>query len=203
MHASSPALDLIQRSEAARQAALVILFGALTAVSAQIQIPLQPVPVTGTVLMALLAGALLGPRLGFLSQVAYLAIGVMGAPVFAGGKSTILTLLGPTGGYLIGFPIGAYVAGALAQRVRSLPALFLALFAGSAVILLLGGLWLGVGATLVSWPGAQNPSGLPAGIAYGFAQGILPFLPLDLVKVAAATAVAWPVIRNSRGAGLS
>jgi biotin transport system substrate-specific component len=188
-HPCPPAITLLQRSEAARQAMLVLLFGALTAVSAQISIPLEPVPVTGQVFVVLVAGALLGPRMGLMSQLTYLLIGFLGAPVFAGGKAGPLVMLGSTAGYLVGFPVAAYLAGVLAARARSIFALGISLFAASLAILLLGGLWLGVWTTWLA-PTAQQSTFVSAALA-----GIVPFLPLDVLKAAAATAVAWPLIR--------
>jgi len=79
------------------------LFGALTAMGALISIPLQPVPVTLQTLFLYLAGSLLGGGLGALSQTVYIMLGVIGLPVFSGGKAGLGVLMGPTGGYLVGF----------------------------------------------------------------------------------------------------
>ena len=110
----------VVRERGAAQRALVELvaataFAALTAIGARVQVhlPFTPVPVTGQVFCVLLAGAVLGARLGFVSQVEYLAAGAAGLPVFAHGGG-LPALLGPTAGYLIGFPIAAAVVGALA-----------------------------------------------------------------------------------------
>jgi biotin transport system substrate-specific component len=189
---SPPALSLLQRSETARHAMLVLLFGALTAVSAQLAVPLKPVPLTGQVFMVLVAGALLGPRLGMLSQLTYLAIGFLGAPVFAEGKSTALVMLGTTGGYLVGFPLAAYAAGLVAERARSFAIFALGLFGASLVILVLGGLWLGLGSGMALWPEAKG-----SGLAYGVTAGVLPFVPMDVVKALAAAAVAWPIVKRA------
>jgi len=148
--------------------------------------------------MVLLSGALLGPRLGMLSQLTYLLIGFIGLPVFAGGKSTLLTLFGPTGGYLIGFPMAAWTAGWLAQRSRSFPGLLLSLLLASGVSLLTGALVLGIGAAFFHWPGVPAQSGLVAGLGYGLGHGLLPFLPVDAVKAVAASVVAWPLLRKAR-----
>src|SRR5450756_918649 len=119
-------------------------FACLTALGALVQIPIGPVPITLQVLFVLLSGLVLGSRLGALSQIEYLAIGFAGAPVFAGGKSGLIALLGPTGGYLIGFVVGAYLAGLVAEsiarpgRVR----FFAAGLVGTAGIYLLGMMWL-------------------------------------------------------------
>ena len=89
------------------------MFGALTALGAFIMIPLPPVPVTLQTLFVDLAGALLGGYLGAMSQVVYILLGVVGLPIFAGGKAGAGVLIGPTGGYLFGFVAGAFVIGKL------------------------------------------------------------------------------------------
>ncbi|HTE19777.1 MAG TPA: biotin transporter BioY [Armatimonadota bacterium] len=193
-----PALALLQRSEAARDAMLVLLFGALTAVAAQLSILLQPVPLTGTMLLVLLSGALLGPRLGLLSQLTYLSIGFLGAPVFAGGKSTLAVMLGPTAGYLVAFPLAAWLSGVVAQRVRSLPALVAGLAAADVLVLLLGGLWLGFGSAWIQWAGTPAQPDLAAGVLYGLQIGAVPFIGVEAIKIAVATAVAWPLLRRTQ-----
>lgn len=92
------------------------LFAALTGVGAWVQVPLGPVPLTLQTLFVLLAGITLGPRLGALSQVVYVAVGLAGAPVFAGGMGGPVVVLRPTFGYLMGFVAGAYLVGHLSQR---------------------------------------------------------------------------------------
>lgn len=89
------------------------LFGAVTAVGAYIVIPFPVVPITLQTLFVALAACLLGGALGALSQVVYVLLGVVGLPVFSAGKSGLGVLIGPTGGYLIGFIAGAYVTGRL------------------------------------------------------------------------------------------
>ena len=91
------------------------MFGAATAVGAFISIPIPPVPITLQTLFTYLAGALLGGRLGALSQFVYLLLGVMGLPVFALGKAGFGVLFGPTGGYIIGFIGSAYVIGTMIE----------------------------------------------------------------------------------------
>lgn len=87
------------------------MFGALTAAGAYMAIPLPPVPMTLQTLFLNIAAGLLGGPLGALSQIIYLILGFIGLPVFAGGKAGLGVFLGPTGGYLIGFVIAAYVIG--------------------------------------------------------------------------------------------
>ncbi|HDR15203.1 MAG TPA: biotin transporter BioY [Desulfobacteraceae bacterium] len=158
------------------------MFGAATAAGAYIIIPVPPVPVTMQTLFLSLAGVLLGARLAAMSQIVYVLIGAMGLPVFAGGKAGLGILIGPTGGYLVGFIAGAYVIGKLAQLRPSggIAWIFSAMAAGTFVIYLLGVAQLSVVAQL-SIPKAA-------------AVGALPFLPGDAVKIALA-AFVWRKLR--------
>src|ERR1043166_5615892 len=87
-----------------RQVGLVIGFSLLTALSAQVVIPIGPVPITGQTFAVLLAGALLGSRLGAMTMIAYLIEGASGLPFFSGGHGGLLHLMRPTGGDLIPLP---------------------------------------------------------------------------------------------------
>src|SRR5947208_16702185 len=91
-----------------RQVGLVIGFSLLTALSAQIVIPIGPVPITGQTFAVLLTGALLGSRLGAMALIAYLIEGASGLPFSAGGMAGLAHLLWPTGGYLIAFAVAAF-----------------------------------------------------------------------------------------------
>ena len=90
---------------------LILAFTLLTAIGAQISIPAIPVPFTLQTFFVLLSGAVLGARRGAASQLLYLAAGAAGAPVFAGFKASFLHLVGPTGGYLLAFPVAAFLTG--------------------------------------------------------------------------------------------
>src|SRR6266487_5372921 len=87
-----------------RSVGLVFAFSLLTALAAQVVIPIGPVPITGQTFAVLLTGALLGSRLGAITMIIYLIEGASGLPFFAGGSTGVLHLLGPTGGYLVAFP---------------------------------------------------------------------------------------------------
>ncbi len=168
---------------AAVDLAAATAFAALTAVGARLQLhlPFTPVPVTGQVFCVLLAGAALGGRLGFVSQVEYLAAGAAGLPVFAHGGGPA-ALLGPTGGYLVGFPIAAAVAGAAMERARSSRVLAqLACLAGVAVIYFFGAAWYAIWSAV-----ATGAVALPIILA----QSVFPFALIDLVKAALAAAIA-------------
>ena len=153
------------------------LFGAGTAAGAYLIIPLPPVPITLQTLFVGLAGALLGARLGALSQVIYILIGIIGLPVFHGGKAGLGVLLGPTGGYLFGFIAGAWVIGALVN-LRKIPGFgwtILSLVAGTIVIYLLGVAQLCLVARL--------------SLSKAVSVGVLPFLIGDVLKIVAAAYV--------------
>jgi biotin transport system substrate-specific component len=122
----------------AAQACWVAAFAGFTALGARLEIPHSPVPYTLQTLVVLLAGAFLGPRNGAISQLSYLAAGILGAPVFAGGAAGLAPFIGPTGGYLAGFPLGAAVVGLLVPRGTSLGWAFLSMAAGLLVIFTLG-----------------------------------------------------------------
>jgi biotin transport system substrate-specific component len=160
----------------------VALMAAVTAVAAQISVPLFAVPFTLQVLAVILSGLLLGPRHGALSQAIYVLVGAVGVPVFAQFSGGLAVILGPTGGYLVSYPVAAAVAGLAARaardasRRRALSYSFLWGCAGLAAIYAFGATWLSV------------VSDLPLAVAV--AQGVLIFLPFDLIKVTLAALVA-------------
>lgn len=158
-----------------RDVTLVALFAALTAAGALVAIPVVgPVPFTLQVLFVLLAGLVLGPRLGPLSMVVYLLVGLV-APVYAGGTSGLGALFGPTGGYLWGFVASALLVGLVSRRLttRRAPALFATALLGLLPIYGLGAAWLSVNLHTTDF----------AVIVVG---GVLQFLPLDIVKAVLA-----------------
>ena len=173
--------------------AAVLLVTALTALAAQISVPLPftPVPFTLQPMVVLLGGAALGPRLGMASQVLYLALGIAGFPVFAASAvlpQGPLRLLGPTGGYLMSYPVAAFVAGALAERGfdRRYITSVIAMAAGLAVVFTFGVLWL-----------AWFAQPVQAGLASALRTGLYPFLPADIIKICIAAAVlpgVWRVL---------
>ena len=166
---------------------------AVTAVAAQIAIPIPPVPFTLQVLAVILSGLLLGSRYGALAQVVYVLVGAVGVPVFSEFSGGLGAILGPTGGYLVSYPIAAAVAGLASgaarsgSRRRALWVGFLWGCVGLAVIYAFGAAWLSV------------VTDLP--FAAALAQGVLIFVPFDLIKVALAALVAVaaaPAISPSR-----
>lgn len=173
---------LIGSLEKDRRVALmgVTGFTIALAASAQIAVPLPgtPVPVTFQPLLVVLAGMMLGPRLGAASMVLYLAAGAAGLPVFSPyGAPGVLRFVGPTGGFLIAFPAAAFAAGWLAQRHPSLLGRWLAGVAGIA-LLFVGGI--------------TQLTLLTGSLAVAVAQGMSPFAALDLVKAFVAALIARP-----------
>ena len=165
--------------------AAVVFATALTAVAAQISVPLPftPVPFTLTPMVVLLGGAVLGARLGMASQVLYLALGIAGFPVFAASAvlpQGALRLLGPTGGYLMSYPFAAFVAGALAERGfdRRYVTSVIAMAAGLAIVFTFGVLW-------AAWFARPVQTGLGAALR----THLYPFLPADIIKICIAAAI--------------
>jgi biotin transport system substrate-specific component len=113
-------------------------FAVATALAARFEIPHYPVPFTLQTMVVLLAGAFLGSRNGALSQILYLASGAVGFPVFAGGAFGFVRLVGPTGGYLLAFPVAAAVVGYVLRERRSLGSVTLSMAAGLLVIFTAG-----------------------------------------------------------------
>ena len=162
---------------------------ALTAAAAQISAPLPftDVPFTFQPMVVLLGGLALGPRLALGSQVLYLMAGIAGLPVFAASATLppgALRLLGPTGGYLMSYPMAAFLAGFLAERGfdRRYVTSVLAMLAGLLVIYACGAVWLGFFARA----GAQSA---PIGLQAALAAGVYPFIAADLLKLLAAAGI--------------
>lgn len=125
--------------------AAIVLGTAVLALSARIEVPMVPVPITLQTLAVTMIGALYGWRLGALTVVAWLAEGAAGLPVLAGGAAGVLRFMGPTGGYLFAFPLSAALTGWLAERGwngNNLTLAFLSMALGNAVCLFVGGAWL-------------------------------------------------------------
>ena len=182
---------LIDRVPGARNlatdAAWVIAFSLVAAACAQISfhVPFVPVPITGQTFAVLLSGAVLGWRRGFLSQVMYLAEGAAGLPVFADGAGSASHLAGPSGGYLLCFPLAAALVGYAVEQgmARSTWKLLGALVSADVLILLAGSTWLHL---LFRVPFAQ-----------AWLLGFYPFLIADAVKLALVGRTLPQVLRRS------
>ncbi len=157
-----------------RKLTLSALLTALIAILAQVAVPLpfSPVPFTGQVVGVLLAGLLLGKRAAVLSVTAYLLLGAAGAPVFSLARGGLYMLTGPTGGYLWGFIPAVYCA-ALIIEGNQPPSIYRA---AAAMLVALTLIYI-FGAAQLSLIMGYNPS-------QTIAVGVIPFLPLDLLKAA-------------------
>ena len=180
---------------AVRAVILAVLGSLLVAASAQIQIPLWPVPVTGQTFAVLVIGMAYGWRLGSATLALYLFEGAIGLPVFSNFSGGWQVLTGTTGGYLVGFVVAAGVIGWLAERGwdRRVATTAAAMLIGNVIIYVLGLAWLtnffaGVGAEYVASTGAKTAFGA------AIASGMLPFLLGDGLKLALAAVImpaAW------------
>ncbi|MHA1598647.1 MAG: biotin transporter BioY [Alphaproteobacteria bacterium] len=186
---ASPELSALTR--ALRGTALMIVGSLAIWVSAKIQVPFYPVPMTLQTLVILFIGMAYGSRLGALTVLLYLAEGTMGLPVFAGTPEKgigVAYMMGGTGGYLVGFVLAAAVTGWLAERGwdRNIASTALALLIGYVLIFTFGLLWLG---TLFGW---DKPI---------MAWGLTPFLLAAVTKLAlgtALTALTWKFVGRRR-----
>jgi biotin transport system substrate-specific component len=179
-------------SRVVRNIALVVLGCALLWVSAKVKVPFWPVPMTLQTFAVMALAAAYGSRLGVATVVAYLAAGAAGLPVFTNTPPEIAGpayLLGPTGGFLIGFIAAAFIVGYAADRNwdRSVPKLLAAMVVADAAVFALGLAWLGVA--------------VPAlGYSWGLLEaGLFPFLLGDLLKVliaALAVPAAWGLLHG-------
>lgn len=123
----------------------VFSFSVLTAISAQISIPIKPVPFTLQTMVVLLSGAFLGAKNGAYSQLIYIFLGAIGLPVFAqtaDGTIGFARLIGPTGGYLLAFPIAAYIVGFLTQRNQKYLTVVISMFIAELVVIIIGTMYL-------------------------------------------------------------
>ncbi len=170
-----------------RNIVLVLAGTALLTISAKVKIPFYPVPLTMQTFIVLAFAMACGWKIASTTLFSYLTCGAMGLPVFAGTPEKgigIAYMLGPTGGYLVGFFLAAVAVGWLAERGwdRKLTTTFLAMLIGNIIIYVPGLVWLG---SIVGW---DKPV---------LAWGLTPFLPGDLAKIVLAIIVlptAWKLI---------
>ena len=196
MHLSNPPATLVDtlaargdaRGTAIRMGATLFVV-ALTAAAAQISAPLPftDVPFTFQPMVVLLGGLALGSRLAVASQLLYLMAGIAGLPVFAASATLppgALRLIGPTGGYLMAYPVAALLVGYLAERGfdRRYLSSVLAMLAGLLVIYGCGTTWLAFFARMTTQAG-------PLGLQTAFFAGVYPFIVADLFKLLGAAAI--------------
>ena len=173
-----------------RVVTLAVLGSILLTLSAKVEVPFYPVPMTMQTYVVVVLAMVYGARLGTATVLLYLAEGALGLPVFAGSPEKgigLAYMAGPTGGYLAGFAVAAALCGALAERGwdRSVVRCAVAMVGAHCVIYALGLAWLG---SLLGW---DKPI---------LEWGLFPFLPGDAVKVALATAtlpLVWRAMRRA------
>ncbi|MGI6091953.1 MAG: biotin transporter BioY [Negativicutes bacterium] len=169
-----------------RNMILAGLFAALLALSSQIAIPIGPVPHTLQIFFVLLAGIVLGSRLGSISVAVWVLLGSFGLPVFAQGKGGLAVLAGPTGGFLFGFIIAAFLVGWLAENSK--------LTTGRTAIYMLTGLVaayiIGVGGFMASFKYFLNK---PMTLKTAVSVAVVPFMPFDIVKALMAAYIGTRV----------
>lgn len=157
------------------------LFAALTAICTQISIPLPftPIPFTMQLFSVSLAAIILGPKLSFISQLTYVLIGAIGVPVFSFMSGGLQKLAGPTGGYIISFPIAVLIVGYFTSESKRLPVKILGSLLGLASIYAIGTIQLSIVANM--------------DFSKALFAGVIPFIPLDLVKLSLSLIVGLQV----------
>jgi len=182
-----PLFDSDKRS-GSWQVAAVIVGSLFLTLSSFIEVPMVPVPITMQTWAVCMIGAVYGWRLGSLTVTAWLLEGALGLPVLAGGAGGFIHFIGPTGGYLIAFPLAAAVVGWLSEHGwngKRAGLAFIAMLAGGSLCLVLGALWLS----------------FFTGFKQAFIHGVMPFLIGDVLKslLGAATLKAVAATGISRG----
>lgn len=175
---------------------LVALFAALTAVGAFIRIPIGPVPITLQAIFTLLAGLMLGARVGAMSQLIYVLLGLVGLPIFSDGTGGLTHIISPSFGYLIGFIISAFVIGKIVEHSEKITfvKMFSACILGIIIIYLIGIPYLYIILKNV----------LVKNVTFGYVLkiGFLVFVPGDLLKAVVASLLAVKVVPILRKQGM-
>ena len=172
------------------QMALTAVMAAVTCVLGplSIPIPISPVPITLTNFAIYLTACLLGWKLGTISYLIYLVIGMIGLPVFSGFTSGFGKLLGPTGGYLIGFIFTAAISGYAFERFQNRGIQAAGMVLGGLVVYLFGTAWLCFEAHMT--------------FIQGLWAGVIPYIPGDLAKIVLAMILGPVVKKRLASAGL-
>ena len=174
---------------------LVAIFATLTVLGSYLKIPVPPAPITMQFFFVALAGVLLGPRLGGMSILVFMLLGLLGVPVFSEGGG-LAYIFRPTFGYIIGFVLGAVLIGYLSQKntENKFSSYFMACLAGLALIYTVGVPYL--------YYILKYVNGLPVDFGYVMNVGMLIFLPGDLLKSALTAIVAVSVIPKLKNSGV-
>ncbi|MDI3534249.1 MAG: biotin transport system substrate-specific component [Thermosediminibacterales bacterium] len=172
--------EMVQTYSKTRELVLAALFAALTAVMGYVKIPLPftPVPITGQTFAVMLAGSLLKPRTAVASMLSFLFLGAIGLPIFAGGQGGIGVIAGPTGGYLLSWPIAVFFMSVLLNKIKPN-------FINLLIINVLGGIIVvyTIGVFQLSVITGMN-------IKQAVAAGAVPFIPGDIIKAFVAALLA-------------
>lgn len=180
-----------------REMTLVAMFTGLTAIGAFISIPVGPVPITLQTLFVILSGLILGPKLGALSQIVYIILGLVGVPIFAGFTGGFQTIMKPSFGFIIGFIFAAYIVGKIAHMEEkiSIKNIWIASLVGTVVIYGFGLPYMYYMLNIVMAKGLSFVAIMK--------MGCLLFLPGDLAKFILASVVAIKTLPILNKAGLS
>ncbi|VBB06415.1 bioy protein [Lucifera butyrica] len=177
-----------------RSMILASLFAALLAISSQIYIPIGPVPHTLQIMFVFLAGFILGGRWGFISVLLWVLLGVFGLPVFSEGKSGLAALAGPTGGFLVGFMVAAYLVGRCVEQGKLSAKMTVAVLL--CVLFIVYG--LGLAGFLLSFHFFLHKS---MTLNQAMLIAVIPFLPFDIIKTALAAYLGIKIRRALVRAG--
>jgi len=178
MSNSAAAVAQVRRLAGAQKVALIVGASLFVALCARLSLPLPftPVPLTLANLGVLIVGLTLGSRAGFAALALYLAEGAMGLPVFSVGTGGIAQLLGPTGGYLMAYPLAAFLAGFIAERGTKGFARFAIAAVAAEIVIFAGGL---------SWLAIMAQSGVSQAARFG----LYPFVFAEVMKVMSAAGI--------------
>jgi biotin transport system substrate-specific component len=158
---------------------LCALFAALTAILSQIAIPIGPVPINLATFVVFCAAALLGSKLGALSLIIWALLGIVGTPVFSMYRSGLGALMGPTGGYIIGYIPAAFITGLLIEKLNKENKIFIypvAMLTGMLTYFILGTAWFMYSTSTGLWDALMIC--------------VIPFLPGEFIKILAATLIS-------------
>lgn len=165
-----------------KQLVICSLFASLTAILTQISIPLSVVPLTMQVFAVALCGLVLGKSLGFISQVIYVLLGSIGLPVFAGFSGGLGIILGPTGGFILSFPIIAFVVGYFSEKFKSTLGIMFGMICSLLISYIIGTFQF----CLVT----------NSDFIKGLTICVVPFIVVDIIKLSLATVVGKSILKR-------
>jgi len=169
-----------------RDLLITALFTALTAVGGIMSIPLGPIPITLQTFFVILSGLILGAKLGALSQITYVVLGLVGLPIFSGGYGGLGAIVRPSFGFLIGYIVAAYVIGKLTEKDKSLSKIIYSVILGSFVIYIIGVPYFYFIFT--------NYLGKSINFYSALKFACIPFIPGDIIKAVIAITLAKKLI---------